>query len=157
LSKETIIGVGDGQEDVRAFNNLRTGLFDAIGPVGALEELLVDHMIMFQWRNLRVLRFEVASIRNQSDTAIEVWESEQASDPFRGISGEDWKSTEDIDLFAEIIKLELQALAQKDPIAARPDIWMMVFTVAGMITKEPIEALLGLDKPWGAWGAYSGY
>ena len=65
-------------KDVRAFNNLRTGLFDAIGPVGALEELLVDHMIMFQWRNLRVLRFEVASIRNQSDTAIEVWESEQA-------------------------------------------------------------------------------
>lgn len=46
LSKEVLVVVGDGYEDQEVFEELSSSLRRDIAPVGALEELLVDELIM---------------------------------------------------------------------------------------------------------------
>ena len=58
LSKESFIGVGDGREDTEAFREFAAYLQESLGPVGAIEELLVDKLIGLTWRSRRLLRFE---------------------------------------------------------------------------------------------------
>lgn len=50
LSRETLIVTGNGQEDVDAFEDLCSELRVALAPNGALEDLLVEELIVLTWR-----------------------------------------------------------------------------------------------------------
>lgn len=50
---------------------------------------------------------------------------------------------------------ELSALDEKDPLAARPELWTWVFELAEGQFAVPIEKLLGLVDPWDPHDTYS--
>lgn len=130
LSKESFIAVGDGQEDAEAFEKFSSDLRDTLGPIGALEELMVEKLIVLTWRSRRVLKYETAAIRSISDTAIDDWEHQQKEDPLRFMSSDGpWRSTKALASNAKRLKGDLKALAAEDPINSRPEIWESVFLV----------------------------
>ena len=156
LSKETLIVVGDGQEDADAFEELGLTLPEDMAPVGALEELLVDELIMLTWRRRRVLRYENAAIRASSDTAIEDWEREEEYRLNYNLAGDgSWEATQDLANIAEELNEDLLALDQPDPLAVRPNIWVRVFPVALEQFHVSIRNVLKLSGPWDEYTGYS--
>jgi hypothetical protein len=62
-----VIRDGDGAEDPKEFESLLQRFYDALQPVGALEESLVERIVVCYWRLRRAQRFEVGAIRQQLD------------------------------------------------------------------------------------------
>ena len=77
LSAEVLILAGEGSEDANLFDEFSQTLRQDLVPVGTLEELLVDTLIMLTWRWRRALKYEMATIRQDSDMSTENWEKEQ--------------------------------------------------------------------------------
>ena len=69
LAKEVVIDAGEGQEDRSQFDGLLGQLRADLGPVGVLEEMLVERIAVSYWRLRRVLRCEVGEIRRRLDNA----------------------------------------------------------------------------------------
>ena len=147
LSKESFIAVGDGQEDAAAFEEFCIALTESFGPVGAIEELLVEKIIVYAWRGRRVIRYETAEIRIASDRAIEDWERTQKLSSLTGDGS--WQSKEDLASIADGLRENLRALAHKDPIEAHPGIWELVFLVVSGMYLIDVSELLGLKEHWG--------
>ncbi|NIV94068.1 hypothetical protein GWN42_15070 [candidate division KSB1 bacterium] len=71
LAKEIVITVGEGAEDPEEFGQLLDDLQNELGPVGTIEEMLVEKIAAAYWRLRRALRYEVGLIRKKTDTAAE--------------------------------------------------------------------------------------
>ena len=69
LAREVVITAGDGAESLEEFHALLEDLDDAYGPIGVVEEMLVQTIATTLWRKARVLRAENGEIRKQLDTA----------------------------------------------------------------------------------------
>jgi hypothetical protein len=67
LSKEIIIGDGEGQEDEKAYQDLHFQLTNDLQPVGVLEEILVEKIAICYWRLKRAVRSETGEIRKRLD------------------------------------------------------------------------------------------
>ena len=63
-------------EDSLQFEQLSNSLKDDLSPVGALEELLLDQLILVTWRWKRVLKYETALISKQSATVKGDWDQQ---------------------------------------------------------------------------------
>jgi hypothetical protein len=73
LSKEVVISAGDGKENAGQYRNLLSELILTLGPVGILEEMLVERIAVCYWRLGRALRCETGEIRKRLDCVA--WES----------------------------------------------------------------------------------
>jgi hypothetical protein len=159
LSEEALITVGEGQEDIEMFRQLSTALREDLAPVGALEELLVDQLIMLVWRWKRVLKYELGVIRKESDTVTDDWERKQAKEHDLYIpilhSREDWEPTTALAHQVEELEKDLQALNYDDPLSVRPQIWQHVFSVASEGFHVCVEKVLGLREHWEESPGYS--
>ena len=142
LSKEALVVVGDGYENQEVFEELSSSLRRDIAPVGALEELLVDELIMLTWRRRRVLRYETGVISQHLGSIV------QSFDQINNQLDQLADQTKHIDR-------ELSALDEKDPLAARPELWTRVFEVAEGQYGVPIKELLGLEDCWDPYDTYS--
>jgi len=71
LAKEVVITVGDGAESPEEFNALLGDLKTQLNPVGTLEEMLVEKVVVAYWRLRRAYKYEVGLIREELDTATE--------------------------------------------------------------------------------------
>ncbi len=110
LSKEALVVVGDGYEDQEVFEDLSSTLLRDIAPVGALEELLVDELIMLTWRRRRALRYETGITSYKSGSIVQ--------------------SLEQLTSIAEQMGQQLSALDEEDPLEVRPQLWTRVFDAA---------------------------
>ena len=124
------------------FEELSSSLRRDIAPVGALEELLVDELIMLTWRRRRVLRYETGVISQHLGSIV------QSFDQINNQLDQLADQTKHIDR-------ELSALDEKDPLAARPELWTRVFEVAEGQYGVPIKELLGLEDCWDPYDTYS--
>jgi hypothetical protein len=68
LAREVVITAGDGQENLEEFHALVARLWECYGPVGVIEESLVQTIATCWWRKARVIRAENGEIRRQLDT-----------------------------------------------------------------------------------------
>ena len=135
LSKEALVVVGDGYEDQEVFEDLSSALLRDIAPVGALEELLVDELIMLTWRRRRALKYETGITSYRSGSIAQ--SLEQLTDQ------------------AERMDQELSALDQEDPLEVRPQLWTRVFEAAEGRFEVPVDKLLGLESPWDSYHDFS--
>ena len=71
LAREVVITGGDGKENDEDFETLLNGLWAHYGPVGIVEEMLVEKVATCWWRLARVLRAETGEIRKRLDSAIQ--------------------------------------------------------------------------------------
>ena len=69
LSKEVVIKSGDGKENPREFKQLMERFQHDLQPVGVLEEMLVERIVVCYWRLRRALRCETGKIRARLDNA----------------------------------------------------------------------------------------
>ena len=76
LTKEALIGTGNGREDPRLLEELSNALWEDLAPTGALEEILVQEIISIIWRKRRLLRHESALASQQAAQAIDSWEQQ---------------------------------------------------------------------------------
>jgi len=67
FTKDLIIGGENGKENVEEYNQILNGLIQNLAPVGQMEQLLVEKTAVDFWRMKRVLRYETAHIRKNSD------------------------------------------------------------------------------------------
>jgi hypothetical protein len=65
LSKEAVITKGEMRESKKEFTQLRDELFGELAPVGFIERMLVDKILMTYWRWRRIVRVESALIEQQ--------------------------------------------------------------------------------------------
>jgi len=65
LCDELIIMRGEGKEDLAAFEQLLAGLRKHYKPVGTLEDLLVQKMVGYLWRERRAQRHEGGAIQRE--------------------------------------------------------------------------------------------
>ncbi len=69
LAKEVVIKAGDGKENQAEFDRLLEGLENDLEPVGSLETMLVELIVVYYWRLRRVQRAETGELRVLLDTA----------------------------------------------------------------------------------------
>ena len=146
LSNETVISRGAGAENPVVFEDLRRGLIESLGPVGELEELLADELVLITWRRRRVVRYETAAIREHTDLVVG-----RRGGPVQGRS----PSISDVahinaeDELGEYIAL-IQAVRDgpdlEDSIVVRS--WPQLFEFVDGQFESPIESALGLDEEW---------
>jgi hypothetical protein len=79
LSEAVVITKGEGQERKDAYLRLHDGLRDYFKPDGAMEEVLVEKIMVCLWRKRRVLRFELGCLRKQLDAYQEDHRDEDES------------------------------------------------------------------------------
>ncbi|MCP4261192.1 MAG: hypothetical protein GY774_27350 [Planctomycetes bacterium] len=77
LAKETVITVGEGAESPEEFNSLLEDMRTQLNPMGTLEEMLVEKIVVAYWRLRRAYRYEVGLIRKELDTATDDFYSEE--------------------------------------------------------------------------------
>jgi hypothetical protein len=68
LAREVVITAGHGKEDVEEFNRLSERVRKYYGPVGVIEEMLVEKIGVCWWRSARAIRAENGEIRQRLDT-----------------------------------------------------------------------------------------
>ena len=73
LAKEVVITVGEGAESQEEFDTLSNSLNDYFNPVGTLEQMLVEKIIVSQWRLRRAYRYEAGLIRCELDNATDMY------------------------------------------------------------------------------------
>jgi hypothetical protein len=71
LAKEAVITVGEGAESPEEFNSLLVDLKTQLNPMGTLEEMLVEKIVVAYWRLRRAYRYEVGLIRSELDNATD--------------------------------------------------------------------------------------
>ncbi|MFX0196163.1 MAG: hypothetical protein ACFFCW_08575 [Candidatus Hodarchaeota archaeon] len=71
LAKEAVITVGEGAESPEEFNAFLGDLKTQLNPVGALEEMLVEKVVVAYWRLRRAYKYEVGLIRSELDNATD--------------------------------------------------------------------------------------
>lgn len=76
FTNDLVIEKGDGKEKKEHYVELLNNLIDCLNPQGQLEYLLVEKIATDFWRLRRVLRFEMASIRQYLDVATDDFYSE---------------------------------------------------------------------------------
>jgi hypothetical protein len=67
LAREVVITAGDGKESLAEFRVLVAQLSGYYGPVGIVEELLVQNVATSWWRKARVIRAENGELRKRLD------------------------------------------------------------------------------------------
>ncbi|MDX9857591.1 MAG: hypothetical protein RBT76_07370 [candidate division Zixibacteria bacterium] len=67
LAQQVVIAKGDGKEDLKQFGTLLYTLRAELGPVGVLEEMLVERIAVCYWRLRRAVMAETGVIRKQLD------------------------------------------------------------------------------------------
>jgi hypothetical protein len=77
LAKEVVITVGEGAESPEEFNSLLGDLRTQLNPMGTLEEMLVEKIVVAYWRLRRAYRYEVGLIRSELDTTSDDFYSEE--------------------------------------------------------------------------------
>ncbi len=77
LAKEAVITVGEGAESPEEFNSLLGDLKMQLNPVGTLEEMLVEKVVVAYWRLRRAYKYEVGLIRQELDTATDDFYGEE--------------------------------------------------------------------------------
>jgi hypothetical protein len=63
LASALLITEGEGAEDLAEFDELLGNLYQALEPVGALEEMLVEKIAVHWWKQRRALQCEAGLIR----------------------------------------------------------------------------------------------
>ena len=107
LSSEVVIVRGEGREDIGLYEALCDHMRTDFGPVGVIEELLVDKLIELSWRWRRVLRYETAAIREISDASTEDWAQQEGDVSILSLASGPWRDTEDIEGTVRMLKAEL--------------------------------------------------
>jgi len=133
LSNDTLILAGDGKEELEVFEEFRRQLRDDLTPIGALEEFLVDNIVMLAWRWRRLLRYEASIIGENGETATE---------------GPPQPRTQDLVALAEEAEKDMEAINNGKPLENRPETWYRLFSVAAEKFQVPISELLELDNSW---------
>lgn len=168
LSGETLIAAGEAKEDAEALEALREDLRADLRPFGALQEILVDKLVVTVWRWRRVLRYETGTTRECADEATADWARHQAemqlkkdliaAELFNGVTRNRllpeyrWEETDDLELDARIAQDSVAALAPDDPLA-KPDV-RLAWTLYKAATERgcDVRKLLGLaddeDEAW---------
>lgn len=82
LSEATVITKGDGQERKEAYLTFYNGLRDYFLPQGAMEDALVEQIVVTLWRKRRVLRYELGCLRKQLDDCRTVEDSDDEEGEF---------------------------------------------------------------------------
>ena len=147
LSSEAVIRDREGVEDSKLFEGLRDGLYESLVPVGELEGLLVDELVLLAWRRRRVVRFETAAIRENTDKALR----NRNLHPVREVS--ETRSFDHVnveDALAEYITL-IQAVRDKpepdDTIVAAA--WVLLFEFVDKEFDSSVESVLQIGEDWG--------
>ena len=84
LAKEVVITVGEGAESPEEFNSLLEDMRTQLNPMGTLEEMLVEKIVVAYWRLRRAYKYEVGLIRNELDNATDDYYSgETASSGYK--------------------------------------------------------------------------
>ena len=159
LSNQAFIAVGEGKEDPVLFKEMQTALMDDLAPIGALEYLLVDQVMTYTWRQLRVIRFENATIREQSGTVTEDREDgagRPIAIPGTLIVHQDGILRKVPEPSTKQAEKDLQALGHEDPLKVLSQVWMRVFSVAEQEYSVDIRDLLNLDGLWSDQKSYPG-
>ena len=68
LSTHVLVLGGEGEEGQREFRLFSDAVRSDLAPVGAIEELLVDELIVIAWRKRRVIAYESALLSKQTAT-----------------------------------------------------------------------------------------
>jgi hypothetical protein len=66
LAKAVVITAGDYQEDAQEFTRLLDALREQYTPVGMAEDLEVQKIALYYWRNMRAVRYEHGAIRRRT-------------------------------------------------------------------------------------------
>ena len=150
LSEHVLIVGGEGKEDSERFEEIRRALHEDLGPVGALEELLVDELVTLTWRRRRVLMYETGAIRTTADTATKDWEENLQEQARLAIllGKSDALPTDELVASVEETKAEWEALQGPRPLAAQPDLYWRVFSVAEDKFSVSIRKFFELKAPW---------
>jgi hypothetical protein len=68
LAREVVITAGDGEESLEEFHELVEQMWNCYQPVGVVEEMLVQIIVVTLWRKARAIRAENGEIRKRLDT-----------------------------------------------------------------------------------------
>jgi hypothetical protein len=98
LAKEAVITEGEGAEDQAAFDALVSDILTQYQPVGLIEEMLAEKVVVAYWRLRRANRYEVGTIRKDLDTAEEEYYDR------RGISADRKLNQTDVEIDENINK-----------------------------------------------------
>ena len=137
LSSEALLTAGDAKEDRDLFDELGAALRAQLQPAGALEELLVDKLVMLVWRWRRVIRYETAAIAAKAD---------YVPPELPGIYRQ--RSLEELEQSLATAHRDLDALAQKHPLRHRPELWRRAFEVAKVLFGTDPDDVLGHEPDW---------
>ena len=147
LAREALIRTGDAAESEAEFVALDAAIRDQTAPEGAIEQLLVEHLIQLTWRWRRLIRYENAAIRAESSSAVAgVWSDESHRDD-RAFYG---YATARHDLDAELLDLDagLSALDASDPLTVRIQLSSYVLDSAKSQFDVSIDDVLQLQGKW---------
>ena len=78
LSIHALILGGDGEENEKEFQQFSSAILRDLAPLGAVEELLVDDLIVIAWRKRRVIAYESAVLSKQLDTTVTDYQQEHS-------------------------------------------------------------------------------
>jgi len=148
FAREALIATGECKENAAEFDRLTDALYQQYEPEGATEQLLVEHLIAFQWRWHRVLRFENAAIASELHDATSAAHFEESvRDPtaFYGVS----LHAEPRDLANELAAADsrISELDAPDPLAHNTGLYGHALAIAEHLG-APIDGLLGAEPPW---------
>ena len=156
-SSEVFIDLECRWEDREEYSRLAGGLWEDWAPIGAREELKLKHIINFEWRLRRLVRYETAQTRRILVSAIESWEERESrrTSPRPGARRDPDGRAVDVASVAEEMREWLVDLEADDPLETNLDLYLPVCQVAKQRFKVPIRTLLGLPYDWLSHFPYS--
>ena len=157
FSDQVFLGGFGNEEEAQLFQEFTTALRADLAPVGQMEEVLADQIVMLSWRWRRVVAYESGAIRSGTNEALREWEQGQADEQYgQNIYGHrQWERLEEFEASVKELKADLAALEDTNPLEARPQLFPHVFRVARKRYDVLVEDVLGLAKPWTRYSAFS--
>ena len=138
LSREVLVSTEEGSEEENVFEGFDSALRDALAPEGALEELLVENLIMLAWRWRRVIRAETATIRLRSDL--------ESGKRHRASLAQEAKPIRDLTAEVEGLEEELNDLENQDPLQIRPSLSYRVAQTAEWHFNLDLDSLFEIEE-----------
>lgn len=132
-ARAIVIDDGEGLEDRQAFDRLTADLLADFQPVGPMEEMLVEKIVICYWRQMRACRCETGMIRQQLDTLTEDYYAQRGNLTDAEIDAAIAEKRRQISQWQEGLDEFTNAFETGDDLALMYDWqeqWMWVFEVA---------------------------
>ena len=153
-SKKAVVTPSDGPDAKDRYSELLDDLTRSKVPMGRMEESLVERIANHMWQLERESRRATAETRRSVAGVIDSNEHRRHLEPNSRVRGS-WETTSRMTDEVDYLETEVEALSGKDPLEARFDLWVTVFSAATEQFGVDVGALLELNAPWDQCAGYT--